>query len=451
MFKIIIAVLFVLSCRDIHSQNMNSTTGFSDKDEKLDSLQLNLNAVEAELINLQQQLKKLKFYNQDTADVDTQLVKQLSKEPGSTSSQKNPQHQPAQKILSAHNRLFQGMNPNISVVGTVLGNASSQDELERHYDLQLSESEFVFQAAVDPFAKADFYIAFGRENEPVLSPPDNRKMATNNDEAEEGGLNPEIEEAYVTFLSLPFSSKLKAGKFRTTFGKLNETHPHAYNILDLPLMYQSFLGPDGLVDEGLSLNWLLPHSAFFQELKVQILRGPSESPSFIKADNDNFLYLTHLKNFFDLNDNTTLEVGMMAATGPHSSDGDRTNFFGGDLTFKWKPLRRNTYRSFEWTNEFLYSSRDAFNGKTNSLGFFSHLRYQTAKRWFFGGLAEYSEFPEFSEFHRKAFSGILQFLVTEFQKIEIQTQFNTGNFFDDFVEIKLRSVFVIGAHGAHRY
>jgi hypothetical protein len=45
----------------------------------------------------------------------------------------------------------------------------------------------------------------------------------------------------------------------------------------------------------------------------------------------------------------------------------------------------------------------------------------------------------------------VQFLASEFQKIELQYKYNDGNFFDSFSDLKLRAVFVIGAHGAHQY
>ncbi len=255
----------------------------------------------------------------------------------------------------------------------------------------------------------------------------------------------------MTILSLPFSTQIKAGKFRGKFGKINESHPHGYNFIDLPLMYNNYLGAEGLNDEGVSLSWLLPNAAFFQELTLQVTNGPSENTSFTRAKNNRLLYLAHLKNFFDLSDNTTLELGFTGLTGPNNERGDATQMLAADLTLKWKPLQRNRYKSFEIMNEFLVSKRNSVGQNVTSIGLYSFLRYQFAKRWFIGGLYDYSEFPEFSDFNHQAFSGILQFFATEFQKLEMQYKFNKGNFFDNFSEFKIRAVFVIGAHGAHQY
>ncbi|MFQ5652019.1 MAG: hypothetical protein ACE5IY_18970 [bacterium] len=402
---------------------------------------------------LEQALAELEKH-QHAAQADTsenELEKELTAELGVTGQQTTQKAGPAsggvsQETMRARGRFFQNMNPNVSVIGTILGNATSLDGVERNVDLSFEEGEFSFQAAVDPYAKADFFIAFGKHAEPVVRPQTDGEL-----EEEAGGLEPEIEEAFITILSLPFSTQLKAGKFRSKFGKINETHPHAYNFVDLPLMYANFFGAEGLNDEGVGLSWLLPNEAFFQELTLQVTSGPSENSSFMRARNNELLYLAHLKNFFDLNDDTTLELGLTGLTGPNNEAGATTQMLAADLTLKWKPLQRNRYQSLEVLNEFLVSKRNGAPGEVTSIAFYSNLRYQFAKRWFIGGLFDYSEFPEFSEFNHKAISGILQFFSTEFQKVEFQYKYNDGNFFDSFSEFKVRAVFVIGAHGAHQY
>ena len=382
-------------------------------------------------------------------DLEAELAKELGAAPQPSGGNNPPAVTPGQQTGAARRSVFQNMNPNISAVGTFLGDANSLGAAERNVDFSLDESEFAFQAAVDPYAKADFFISFGKEAEPLVLPPGQVDQEVPG-EPENAGLNAEIEEAYVTLLALPFSLQVKAGKWRSQFGKINSTHPHAYNFVTIPLMYENFFGPEGLKDEGVSVSWLLPNKAFFQELTVQVTAGPEEDASFTRAENNKLLYLAHLKNFFDLNDNTTLELGVSALTGPHNAAGENSQMLAGDLTIKWKPVKRNRYKSFEFMNEFLASKRQGVRD-VNSIGFYSFARYQIAKRWFLGGLFDYAEYPDFSNFNRKAYSGIVQFFATEFQKVEFQYRYNNGNFFDNFSEFKLRAVFVIGAHGAHAY
>ncbi len=389
---------------------------------------------------------------QDSSDL--KLQEELAAELSKTQAQSDPvdskQTTASQQTKTARHSVFQNMNPNISAIGTVLGSASSMQALERNVDLVFQEGEFSFQAAVDPYAKADFFFAFGRHAHSTLQPvsSDSEEHA---EEDEESGLAPELEEAYVTFLALPFSTQLKLGKFRSRLGKLNETHPHANNFIDMPVMYSNFFGPEGLLDEGASLSWLLPNSLFFQEFTFQFTSGAEHSASFTRAEDNRFLYLAHLKNFFDLNDNTTLEIGVTGLKGPNGEPGGNTQMLAADFTFKWKPLQRNRTKSFEFLSEFLVSKRQRDSGEVTSLGIYAFARYQLARRWFLGAMYDYAEYPESDQFNRKAYSGILQFHASEFEKVEIQYRHNRGNFFDDFHEFKIRSVFVIGAHGAHRY
>lgn len=422
--------------------------------QELEALKNKVVELENTIVNLKSQLDSTALKKEQTTGeldesaLEKELAKELGLEETNTQTVVNPA-QPAavQGVPSEQRSLFQNMNPNVSVIGTVLGSGTSLQTAERNVNLSFEEAEFSFQAAVDPYARADFYIAFGKHAESSLAP----SGVAAEEGGEEGGLESEIEEAYLTILSLPFSTQIKAGKFRSHFGKINETHPHAYNFIDVPLMYSHFLGAEGLNDEGVSLSWLIPNSAFYQELTIQVTSGPAENASFTRAENNRLLYLAHLKNFFDLNENTTLELGFTGLSGPNSEKGDLTQMFAADLTLKWKPLQRNRYKSFEFINEFLISKRHGGVEDVTSFGLYSFLRYQTAKRWFVGALYDYSEFPEFSGSHHQAFSGILQYFTTEFQKLEFQYKFNESNFFDSFSEIKLRAVFVIGAHGAHKY
>lgn len=436
-----ILIVLILSLHNfVSAQGKNN-----DFEEEIKKLKDKVAELEKTITTLRKQ-QSIAPHDSVRSDLERELAEELGTAAPQTEAQTASQVGAiSQETVSARRSFFQNMNPNVSVVGTILGNTTSLESVDRNVDLSFEEGEFSFQAAVDPYAKADFFIAFGKHAESVLIPDGA------GEEEGEGGLEPEIEEAFITILSLPFSTQLKAGKFRSKFGKINETHPHAYNFIDVPLMYGNFFGPEGLNDEGASLSWLTPNNAFFQELTLQVTSGPSENASFTRAGNNKLLYLAHLKNFFDLSDNTTLELGFTGLTGPNNEEGETTQMLAADLTLKWKPLQLNRYKSVEFMSEFLVSNHNRATEDVTSLGFYSFLRYQFAKRWYVGGLFDYSEFPEFSDSNHKAYSGILQFFATEFQKVEFQYKYNHGNFFDNFSEFKVRAVFVIGAHGAHQY
>ena len=132
-----------------------------------------------------------------------------------------------------------------------------------------------------------------------------------------GKFNFDLEEGYLTTLSLPAHLQLKAGKFRSALGRINPVHPHALPFISLPNAYSNYFG-EGINDEGASLSWLIPNSLFYQELVFQFTDGPIDNPSFSRSVGNKYFELAHFKNFFDLSPNATLEVGFSGMTGANS-------------------------------------------------------------------------------------------------------------------------------------
>ncbi|MDB5210917.1 MAG: hypothetical protein JWQ30_1744 [Sediminibacterium sp.] len=321
-------------------------------------------------------------------------------------------------------------NPDIGVVADFRGSYISQGK--RNFNAYLNETEISFQSVVDPYIRADFFASFSRD-------------------AATGKYGAGIEEGYLTSLSLPAKLQLKVGKFRQAVGKINPTHPHALPFIDLPNAYVNYFGEEGLNDEGASISWLVPNKAFYQELVFQVTSGAGESPSFFRGDNNKMIYLAHLKNFFTLSDNATLEFGLTGITGPNDSS-SVTNMATADITYKWKPVQMNTYRSLTWQTEFFYSNAK-YSGKneSNSTGLYSFLEYQVAQRWFLTGRYDYAQKPYDRSIVENAYSLTAGWLATEFQKIEFEGKMTHVNKEPDYNQFWLRWIFVIGAHGAHQY
>src|SRR3954453_18849916 len=201
----------------------------------------------------------------DSTATDSVLLKQIEQQMNQTPVQ------PPQPRSSL------SFNPDIGVIGDFQGSYISKGE--KNFDMYLNETEVSLQAVVDPYIRADFFLSFGRD-------PVTNKYGV------------EVEEGYLTTLSLPAKLQLKAGKFREAVGRINPTHPHALPFIDLPNAYINLFGEEGLNDEGVSLSWLVPKKAFYQELNVQTTSGFSKSPSFARSQGNHLIYLGHLKNFF---------------------------------------------------------------------------------------------------------------------------------------------------------
>ncbi len=326
-------------------------------------------------------------------------------------------------------RVAASSNPDISVIGDF--GASYINAAKRNFDAYLNEAEFSFQSVVDPYIRADFFLSLGKDE-------DTHKYAAN------------IEEGYLTSTSLPWGLQLKAGKFKSAFGRINPVHAHALPFIDLPNAYENLFG-EGINDDGVSLSWLLPNHAFYQELTAQAFAGYGDSPLFIRSDRNNFLYVGHLKNFFSLNDNATLEFGLSAAMGPNDSSLS-TQVGGVDLTYKWKPLEHNTYKSFTWQSEIFYAKvQKTENIQVNSLGLYSLMSLQIAKRSFITARYNYAQDVNAPAAVLMAYSATYGWLATEFQKIELEGKMTEQPNHSQTYEAWLRWIFVIGTHGAHQY
>jgi len=227
------------------------------------------------------------------------------------------------------------LNPDISLIGDFIG-AAGRNNVSPSPSLELHESEVGLQAIIDPYARADAFISFG-----------------------ETGVN--VEEAYVTFTSLPAGLLLKVGKMRAEFGKVNTIHNHALSFIDRPLVTNNLVGgEDGIDDAGFSLSRFLPAPKdwFFQGT-AQVFRGDSDD-LFQARRRQDLSVVGHLRAYRDLSESTNLDLGVSYARGHNNAgvgttfDPSRflTNLYSVDATLRWKPLRRAIYHSFLFRNEF---------------------------------------------------------------------------------------------------
>ncbi len=344
------------------------------------------------------------------------------------------QSQPA-PVQQAHTGA--SANPDISVIGDFRGLYRSYGK--HNFDAVLNEAEFSFQSVIDPYARADFFYSVSED------------PAT-------GKFSGEVEEGYLTTLALPAHLQLKAGRFKQSLGRLNLVHPHALPFIDMPDVYVNFFGEEGLKGDGVSLSWLIPNPGFYQELTFEATDVDPSSPTFERSTANNYLYLAHLRNFWDLSANATIEFGATGVTGENIL-GMRTNIGALDFTYKWKPVQFNTYKQFTFQNEVYFSHAQQVNNSiVNALGFYSMLYTQVDKRTFLTGRFDYSNAPFDNSFIQQSGSLTLGWEATEFQKIEIEAKYTTMNQpmaqynnEKNFASAFLRWIFVIGSHGAHRY
>jgi hypothetical protein len=337
------------------------------------------------------------------------------------------------------------LNPDISLIGDFIGTAG-HNNISPSPSLELHESEVGLQAIIDPYARADAFISFG-----------------------ETGVN--VEEAYVTFTSLPAGLLLKVGKKRAEFGKVNTIHNHALPFIDRPLVTNNLVGgEDGIDDAGFSLSRFLPAPKdWFLEGTAQVLRGDSANV-FHAGRREDVSVVGHVRAYRDLSESTNLDLGISYARGHNNAGVDTTfdpshfltNLYSADATLRWKPLRRAIYHSFLFRTELFWSARDQLSSTVPNLfqtqhafGFYSDAEYRLNRRWTLGGRFDRSGHATAANLTDTGFSAILTYWPSEFSQIRGQYRFGhlavAPNDFSNANELLFQFLFVMGAHGAHPF
>ena len=321
---------------------------------------------------------------------------------------------------SALSKIF---NPDIAVIGNFIGAAGTND-VDPMPALQLSEAEVSFQAVVDPYARADFFLAASPE-----------------------GL--EIEEGFITFPTLPGGLLAKVGKMKAQFGKVNTLHAHNTPWVDAPLPIKNLLGGDeGLNDSGVSVSKLIMNPALFLEATGEIYNGSNDL--FTGYTRSDLAYVGRLRGYRDLTEGTNLDIGTSIAYGHNDAAADATTrVFGVDATFRYRPLRRSIYRRFLARTELFWSRRSEDPTEATAFGAYVSGEYQFARRWFAGGRYDFSDQAIDTTLRDKSGSLLMTFRPSEFSQVRAQYR---RTLFGDGVksnEILFQFLFSIGAHGAH--
>jgi len=312
----------------------------------------------------------------------------------------------------------------------------------------------------------------------------------------------ELEEAFLTTQALPFGLQLKGGFYFTEFGLINQTHPHAWDWLDQPVINTRFFGPDGLRQAGVRLGWLTP-LPWYSEVQVGVQNANGETASSFFANEEFFeerpiggrpfverdvrnakdlLYLARWVNSWNLSDTVTTKAGLSGLYGPNATgpDGD-TWIYGADLKLTWRPT--NNFRGWPfvlWQSEAMkrdYRADRFFDDSDpesiidlprqtlRDWGFYTQLLYGFRYGWAGGLRYEYASGsgesvlafdgrrndPFRDDRHRV--SPLLVWHPSEFSRIRLQYNYDRA---DHMVRRDAHSVwlgveFLYGAHPAHKY
>jgi hypothetical protein len=334
----------------------------------------------------------------------------------------------------------------------------------------LGESELTIAANVDPYFFGNVTASISGDNE--IS----------------------VEEAYFRTTALAHGLTLKAGRFFSGIGYLNDVHAHAWDFVDQPLAYQVFLGSQ-FAQDGAQLKWLAPTDVFV-ELGVEAGSGRSFPGTTRSANGLNaasaFLHLGD-----DVGDSASWRSGLSWLRTDaedrrfESLDGSNvpvTDAFSGssqtwvtDFTWKWAPHGNPTERQLKLQGEYLHRTETgslAFDTNVRSLvgpyrsqqsGWYVQGVYQFRPRWraglrydsldsgdpgigpLPGAVSTVFAFPQLQSASPSRTTVMLDWNLSEFSRLRSQFAWDQARAGETDRQLFLQYLFSLGAHGAHKF
>jgi len=341
------------------------------------------------------------------------------------------------------------------------------DPLQRGFTLP--NEEIFLDGAVDPYFKgvADIVFKLDQDNATEV----------------------ELEEVYLTTSSLPWNLQAKAGQFFSEFGRINQQHPHAWDFVDQPLVIGRMFGPEGLRNPGARLSWLVP-TPFYSELFLTAQNSHGDTAFSFRNTEDalfgrtpvdrpvrnpgDLLYVPRYVASYDLTDSQTIVAGVSGAFGPNASATDtRTQIYGADLYWKWKPpWQSGGFPFLSWQTEALGRRYEAGAGLLERAGMatvalpretlfdwgvYSQLLYGFRPRWVAGLRGDWVSgdrgtfSPDENRADRFRISPDLTFYPTEFSKLRLQYNYDHGQLRGDDSSLWMQVEFLLGSHAAHKF
>jgi hypothetical protein len=303
-----------------------------------------------------------------------------------------------------------------------------------------------------------------------------------------------VEEAYIQTLGLSSGFTIKAGRFFSGVGYLNQIHPHAWDFTDAPLANKVFLGSQ-LGEDGVQFKWVAPTNLYW-DLGAELGRGRAFPAGPAGGRNKNGFgssnLFTHIGG--DIGASTAWQTGVSyLMTSPQdrtyadvgSTGAPVTNSFSGksrllvlDGVLKWAPDGNATYNNFKLQGEYFRRNEDGrltFNQtlsgsyKSRQSGWYLQGVYQFLPAWRVGyrydkldsgtttlglidsGALTAADFPILGAYNPKRNTVMVDWSPSEFSRIRLQFARDYARMGEPDNQIFLQYIVSLGAHGAHRF
>jgi len=328
-------------------------------------------ALEAKVTELEAQLQAL------SDRIDEDELASLLEKAEMTALAPAEEERPEDRTFIAAGRALQKTNPEISISGDLLWELPIDDEFRNG----------------TPYGMGMPVRAFGVHMQSVLDPYSMAKVAFELFNDEDAPVN--LEEVFVTYYGIIPNVSITLGRFRPWFGQVQRGHEHDLDQTQYPEAV-NLLGAGGFTGNGLTGTWLMPRLwAHANELTFAIMDG--DSPTLFSAEPFHTpVGLMRLKNYWDLNDATYLQLGFSGMAGQNNpsagagsvpdADTGLTVVGGADLKLYWSPPQKARYKSLVWQSELYLVEKQYPDAEDwhRGIGAYSYLQYQLGSSWYAG-------------------------------------------------------------------
>lgn len=431
---------------------------------------------EQRIAALESRLAKAEVTNADTQVVAMKAAEASANMPASPPAQASTGEgafNPAVSLVLNGNYTRLSQDPNAyHITGFI---PSKGDVAPPSRSFSVGESELSIAANIDPLLRGQFTASVQADGGTV-----------------------DVEEAYIQTLALSQGATLRAGRFLSSIGYLNDQHSHVWDFADAPLAYKAFFG-NQLKNDGIQLKWLAPTDLWL-EFGAEAARG-GPFPSADNNKNGNTLTALYAHAGGDVGVSNSWRAGLSyVGTSPNNRSYDDldslgatvTNDFTGrsrtaiaDFIWKWSPNGNAKETNFKLQGEYLYRKETGTLASNSTAGacagsclgdyaarqWGGYLQgvYQFAPEWRIGlrhdrlsygalnlglvssGVLSGADFPVLADHDPRRNSVMLDWSPSEFSRFRLQFARDEARLNQPDNQLWLQYIVSLGAHGAHKY
>ncbi len=338
-------------------------------------------------------------------------------------------------------------NPSITVFANLVARVDDRPVVNAEGNaiddrINLREVEIDLRAPIAPFADGVVIAAFESETA--------------------GEFEAGIEEGYFDLYGLPglermpASLRLRTGRFRPRFGRLNQAHTHDLPQTTRPRSLKTFLGEEGLISNGAAAEFFVPTPGDANALTATLtITNGGEIPATEANDGEDPAFLAHLGWFFQLGDSSELEIGVSGQHGKSDQAGLLdAELYGGDITYKWKPNGGSRSRSVLAGAE-VFSARIDLpgGGSISPLGYYIWTQAQVGPETYLGIRFDDSEEIDDETVSTDSIGAYITRYMSEFLRLRLGWEHTSSDIseLDGLDTALLELNFVFGTHPVHPY